>query len=371
MQFTFKNIDEEYQKGYSEKIGDIQPKYWFWKKNNSHSNEKILVKRQHSIRMSPKSQRVPMFNHFGEVFAYILAKKANIQACPVEMVILHDTKNKYTTTKNLYPACASHYVAKPEEIIYPGEIIVNQFRELNSEWYQRILSNKENENLHINRRFNTSEEDNVDIILAAIQSETQKFEEISGKRSPENIQKDIEENLTNAIEMIVFDCILGNSDRHSQNWSMVYNNETGSVKMYPMYDNEAILGLREVYPKIKEIVNNGMHDEEILLSRMGVAPMHSKVTYKTLLTHLIHYYPKYSIPAIKKIIDNITIDDLQNLYDAVNDITKRIEEKEELTEEAELPKEYKLFGMNLFEKRIAFAKKLVRQYQKPKEELEK
>lgn len=367
MEFTFKNIDSDYMKLRKEPIGDIQPKYWYM--NRSSSKKQCLVKRQFSQKVNGQSHKSRMFNHFGEYFAYLLGRKSGVDVCPVELVTVHDTKNKYSKTKLLYTACASYNVKSPQEEIYPGEFIVSKFRIHNQDKVDRILETNEfnMKDLKKGNITTNSYEDNIEVILAAIASETMQYEQMIGIRTEKQIKEDIANNLKKTFEMIVYDCLLGNSDRHSRNWSMVYNATKGTVSMYPNYDNEAVLGLRKTEYEIKQAIQS---DEKIrafseneLCSRMGITPIHSGVTYKNMLEYIVNQYPAFAIPAINKITSEVSVEDIEELYDSANGITKRSKDAQELSQQDELPPEFKTFGVKLYSERREYALTLVRGFQ--------
>lgn len=355
MKFVFNNIDKEYVKNRQEYMGDIQPKYWFY--NNNHS---ILVKRQHSQKVSGQPQKSKMFNHFGEYFGYLLAKKAGIKACPVDLITLHDTKNKYSKSKHLYTACGSQSLLKRSQNLVLGETVVNAFAGRFPEKFQQIIS--QNTCREPKKMAVMDVEDDIDLVIAAIISQTIQYERQLGICSEDEIKDDVNENLQDAFNMFAYDCILGNNDRHSQNWAMCADTATGRMQMYPLYDNERILGLSKPEVEVRKAVSKDnlehMTDSDNL-SRMGISPIHTGVTYKRVLEHLVEKYPEYAIPAIQRLTDRIHIQDVDELYQASFGITKISEAANELTDEDELPQEYMKYGTTLFAERRAFARDLL------------
>ncbi len=182
--------------------------------------------------------------------------------------------------------------------------------------------------------------------------------------------------------MMVYDCMFGNNDRHSQNWAMYTDEENGKAKLYPLYDNERVLGLSIPVADLKRFVASGdleTKTEENELSRMGIAPIHTGISYKYVLEHLVNNYPEYALPAIQRITDKVTVQDIEEMYDSTKGIVARSEFSDELTSEAELPEEYKTYGVALYTQRRAFARELLeknrdlkvtpRRKEEPEEEL--
>lgn len=377
MNIIFNNIDDRYVKNWPEYMGDIQPKYWF-----SNKNESVLVKRQHSQKVLGQTAKSKMFNHYGEYFGYLLAQKSEIDACPVELISVHDTKNKYSKTLHIYPACASKKVLQPCQNMILGEMVVSSFESNYREKYRELLSKSNSSVSDVQSRMSLDPYDNIDVVLGSIVAETIRYESRSGKCSSEQVKEDVKENLKSAIDMMVYDCMFGNNDRHSQNWAMYTDEENGKAKLYPLYDNERVLGLSIPVADLKRFVASGdleTKTEENELSRMGIAPIHTGISYKYVLEHLVNNYPEYALPAIQRITDKVTVQDIEEMYDSTKGIVARSEFSDELTSEAELPEEYKTYGVALYTQRRAFARELLeknrdlkvtpRRKEEPEEEL--
>lgn len=366
MEIVFENIDGRYSKSRPEYMGDIQPKYWF-----IGQDENILVKRQHSQKVNGQQQKSKMFNHFGEYFGYLLADKSGVQACPVRLITVHDFKNKYSTTKHLYTACGSKRLLKPSQSMILGESIVSTFMHKHANKYNEIISKIEC-SPELRSYMQVDKEDNIDVIILSIITQTINFERQAEMRSTEEIESDVKENLKNAFDMVVYDCLFGNDDRHSQNWAMCSDLETGRLQMYPLYDNERVLGLSKPEAEIKRYVQENISNitDTKSLSRMGISPIHSGLPYEVMLEHLVKRYPEYAIPSIKRITDKITEQDIENLYNATIGITTRSQDADELTEKDELPMEYKIYGTELYSKRRSYARELLQRAKENKNKQE-
>lgn len=364
MEFSFNNIDEKYSKGRPERMGDIQPKFWF-----TGLSSTILVKRQHGQKVPGQQQRSRMFNHFGEFFGYCLADKSGIEACPVELITLHDTRNRYSKTKHLYTACGSKKILTPSQMMILGESIINTFELNHPEKYNKILS-RQGDVTNSEKRMSLDSHDNIDIILASIAYGTINYESKSKRFSEAQIREDVKENLKSAIDMITYDCIFGNNDRHSENWAMYVDLSTGKIRHYPLYDNERVLGLSLTEAEVRQAVKSGNLDtttEKSEFSRMGISPIHTGASYKDVLNHLCANYPEYALPAIQKRIDSVSVQDIEALYDAAKGITERSEVANELSLADELPEEYRTYGVALYSQRRAFARDLLERYKSERE----
>ena len=212
--------------------------------------------------------------------------------------------------------------------------------------------------------------DNIDIILASIAYGTINYESKSKRFSEAQIREDVKENLKSAIDMITYDCIFGNNDRHSENWAMYVDLSTGRIRHYPLYDNERVLGLSLTEAEVRQAVKSGNLDtttEKSEFSRMGISPIHTGASYKDVLNHLCANYPEYALPAIQKRIDSVSVQDIEALYDAAKGITERSEVANELSLADELPEEYRTYGVALYSQRRAFARDLLERYKNERE----
>lgn len=363
MEITFKNLDKDYRKGQRELIGDIQPKFWYHGKTDRASGN-VLVKRQSSQNVGKNRPRSKMYNHVGEYFGYLLAQKAEVKACPVDLVTMHDTKNKYSNRIMIFTGCASHSLKKPRTSLIPGEGILGMYAVRNDEEVREVLKQtNRSESLYSGTILSQAQEDNVDIVLAAIIRETVDFESKLGKRSKDEIKDDVKQNLQDAIDMIVYDCVFGNHDRHSGNWAMEMDSETGKISLYPAYDNEAVLGLRRPEAEIRDAVSRPdvmpSVTDDILSSRMGFGKRNSGILYKDMLNYLVEKYPEFAISSIEKITSLVDENYVDSLYDSIKGISTRGEFSDELTEIDELPTAYRIFGMSAFCARRDYARSLI------------
>lgn len=52
------------------------------------------------------------------------------------------------------------------------------------------------------------------------------------------------------IKMLIFDCIIGNNDRHDENWGLLFDRNSTSVKLAPIYDNASCLTSGETEERV-------------------------------------------------------------------------------------------------------------------------
>lgn len=144
--------------------------------------------------------------------------------------------------------------------------------------------------------------------------------------SADEINEKIDQNRKRIFEMILFDCLFGNNDRHDENWSMVSLGNGEGCMVYPLYDNERILAMCENIEYVKTIQN----EEDIkkysdeCFSRMVPKGYWGKsgkngAPYLETIRYLLDEYKDEVMPILKRMLNEFTIDDLQEILDNCDD----------------------------------------------------
>lgn len=196
--------------------------------------------------------------------------------------------------------------------------------------------------------FKRNYENNIDICIAAIEETTRNYYEKSSiKRSEEYIEAKVLENRKAALNMIIYDCLYGNNDRHDENWAMVKDLDGREIELYPLYDNERVLGLYENIRTIEASLENDTVNEDserILFSRMTVPNQNgTSSSYKDVLTHLISKYRETGELLERHLKGNPPIKVKMYLESCEG-----------------LPRAYIDYGAKMYESRFNFAKELIR-----------
>jgi len=146
--------------------------------------------------------------HYGEYVAYKLAQKIGINCCKVDLFRRKIDKGY----REYQDAALSYYdLSSDEEIVNPYSMI-SKYAERNNYVHFPL---------------------NIEILFNAVY---QRFmDENRPQEEFDNFRRDF-------IRMMVFDVRFGNFDRGIENWLFKRNKQTGAYSLYPMFDNEAILG---------------------------------------------------------------------------------------------------------------------------------
>lgn len=335
--FKFRNIDG-FTPGRFERMGMLKGKRWY---THTEDGEQLFSNIVSGL-FKPKrkefgDKKVYCANHYGELVGYLLALGSRTPSCKVELAHL----SKYY--ENIHKQ-RNHGSSEPKDgcIIY-SHLENNQVLEHGKLVIDGYISEKYCDSDDIKSHTN----DDVDLFLDAIEYATRNFYSKSPiERTPDFINNKVIEIRRKAINMIVYDCLYGNNDRHDENWALVKDSDGREIDLYPLYDNERVLGLYENINTIKHaLITDSVEteSEKILFSRMRVpGEKNRSSSYKDVLTYMLYIYPETQ--------DLIT----QHLK---NNTPRTVRMYLESCEG--LPEEYIAFGSKMYESRYEFAKKIL------------
>lgn len=227
--------------------------------------------------------------HFGEMTAFKVAEKIGIPCCEVELF-----SRPYPANPKLSETgCISYFEQGSDDYLYPAENFASKFAR--------------NEGIQNDYMLD------IDSIFSAAYEFFQKnnrpiYEYLKFKKD--------------FIVMTVFDLRFGNFDRGLNNWFIRQNRKTGSMELYPMFDNEAILGFTDdvledmSYASILKFNNDRMSKVTIPEDRKQRRYTDFREMYKYLLKN----YPLETRFA-NRMFENFTESDLIEILDNMPDIS--------------------------------------------------
>ncbi len=330
--FEFRNIDGFIPYKF-EKVGELKGKRWYI---DSKERKTGLFKPK---RPEFKDHKVFCANHYGEFVGSVLARETDIPACKAELAHLskyyaniHKERNHATPEEK--DGCIIYSQLEKGDTLEPGILTIEKFRYMHKESYDEIIKDDKHKG---------DANDNVELVFASIISRVEDCYRKKEIYSEEFIQAKIQQTRKRIIEMIVYDCLYGNYDRHDENWSMhIKGNE--NIDLYPLYDNERVLGLYENQSFIEDTLRNQEVEkktDENFFSRMHVPGETKKnSTYKEMLEYLMNTYPQETREILQKQLSRHTAESIRKLL-----------------EECEgLPSVYVDFATQMYTYRNAFAK---------------
>lgn len=335
--FEFKNIDS-FIPGRFERMGMLKGKRWytgFEPKDEEPGNEAYLVLFKPK-RKEYGDRKIFCANHYGEFIGYLLAIGSRTPACKVELASLSKYyeniyKERNCATPEQKNGCISYWNLENGEVLHHGQLVIDEY----ARNHPSIESVKHYEN-------------DINVCISAIEEATREYyDKSSFKRSQEYIEGKVVENRKAAVNMIIYDCLYGNNDRHDENWAMVKDLHGRDISLYSLYDNERVLGLYENIKTIQSALNSNTVEtfsEKAAFSRMTVPDEVSATSsYKDVLTYLISTYPE-----------------TQELLERHLKGNTPMKVKMYLESCEDLPECYVDYGSKMYQSRYDFAKELAR-----------
>ena len=229
--------------------------------------------------------------HIGEFLAGIIGNKCGFKICKTELY------KQPLSKSGLYDVGILSYVSKADgdRLVCSNIIIQNYLKS------QGIKTN-------------TKYKIDVDTILNSF------FYIVSKAQRPYQEFLNLKQDF---IDMLVFDIKFMNPDRTLENWFIRKNMKTGEIDLYPMFDNEMILGFNEDVPK-KEFSEEEIEFKNIKIGSAILIPTDYKedkeeTQYDEMLKYLLKRFPEQTRQALKK-TEKISYNDLLDILDKIEDI---------------------------------------------------
>ncbi|MFH0702765.1 MAG: HipA domain-containing protein [bacterium] len=73
-------------------------------------------------------------------------------------------------------------------------------------------------------------------------------------------------------KMLIYDCLIGNNDRHDENWGLCFNFKEKKVRFAPIYDNASCLTRELTEKDVENILNNQQKFEKYIFGKKARPP---------------------------------------------------------------------------------------------------
>lgn len=125
------------------------------------------------------------------------------------------------------------------------------------------------------------------------------------------------------VEMLFFDYLIGNTDRHQSNWAILTKSDGSVVQRAPLYDNGSSLCCYVKSEDIIKILGTDKNRFRALTDTKSKSRIRIDEKRKTLPTHrevvkyLFESFPRISNPIARSIIDRLAVNDIDEVLEDV------------------------------------------------------
>lgn len=246
---------------------------------------------------------------YGEFIAHILQEKIGFPSCKVEMVKRNLVLPRSASGKTAeVPGCISYLDLKEGETLVQTINVLAWYKSERPNEYVEIMNplGEHFEGDHEISIYNEKNNNNIELVIPAMEA----YVKDRCNATPEQIQQ-LRQDIIN---MVVFDCKFGNTDRNDENYGISISQD--GFRLYPTFDNEYILGFPEYVEDIEKFSGARLqeHIDTDLTSRMGITSQVTKIGYQSMLTYLFTTFPEETKKAYENVM-KITEADLVEIMD--------------------------------------------------------
>lgn len=284
--YFFKEIDEEEYEVEDDNFCASRCKIVAFKKKKTLNNKNKNNKNRFFFKSNLLTGGENLY--FGEVIGSIIAKRTIGNACEASLAL----KNRHY--KNYYDKGAiSYYYLAEEDNIIPSSSFISAYyahENMQRKSLPRIEDVKKAMSLFLIKRNRPNSEINY------------LFQQY--------------------IDMIVFDCRYGNYDRLEENWMLYEDGKTNEVRLYPLFDNERILGfdlLSSKYETSEKVIDFCQGLKMAYIASKDGKNEFSRV--EDILKYLLTSFPVQTKLALEK-VNSFALQDLSDLLEEFPDLTE-------------------------------------------------
>lgn len=281
---TYKTLDTEEYK-YDD---DYQDKYFYIRKKYINENQ-----RNNENKLVFKDNLTCVDIDFGEAVAYQIGKRTIGNICKAEL--MKKSRLSFNSEKFSYGVASYYSFSKNDEMVI-------------SSWFIRKYLEFQNKSLDNLQRRVVSIDDSLQAI---------KYQMVILDNRPITEYLKVKQQF---IDMIMFDCKFGNYDRNTENWMLIKDKTTGVYDLYPLFDNEAILGFdRNIDDfRISSKDKQGLTKQQVMMQEKKLIVDYNKTlklkssvpndelkggsTVKDVLKYVSNKYPEQAKNSVKALL---------------------------------------------------------------------
>ncbi len=230
--------------------------------------------------------------HIGEFLGYLIAKKNGLKVCDAE---LYEGKSESQNQSPIYGVISYVSMSKDEEIL-SSELLMTKYMKMKEPL--------------IRLRGSIDPDSVFEAVFALMNKAKRPYQEFL------DFKQDF-------INMAVWDIKNLNTDRRMENWYLRRNRRTGKIDLYPMFDNEMILGFDDRVGEREfsedELVKADRARKSSILSPEDLHKDKYGSDYETVMNFLLSKYPVQTKRALEAVY-NFTEKDLTETLDSIEGI---------------------------------------------------
>lgn len=237
---------------------------------------------------------------YGEFIAHKILEQIGIPSCDVDILERYMVNPRSASGKGNYvPGVISYIDLADGEVLKSASDIIFDYKLKYRDEFDKIINPLGVDDKKDAFRFsphNEQHNNNIEVVIPAILSAVRDF--------PNSTEEQVQEIKQQFIDMVMFDCRFANRDRHDDNYGLAITEGNKSIRFYPLFDNEYILGFSEQTADISKYSAARLqeHLNKDLYSVMGVTSQPTKLSASSMITYLFSTYPEEAQKAYEKVM---------------------------------------------------------------------
>jgi hypothetical protein len=129
--------------------------------------------------------------------------------------------------------------------------------------------------------------------------------------------KNFDKFIENFVELIIFDALIGNTDRHTENWALIFNDDLivhHKFEFSQIYDSGSCLGREIAERKIDDYLKDDSKIMQYIQKGYSEIRWHNtQISFFDMVRNVMKEMPDVSKKILSKIIDKATNENVENI----------------------------------------------------------